>query len=136
MNPDSLTQALEFTYSRVDEYSRLRFFLLGETLTSLLEGTLQGEELHLGMRKKWINDQGELYKQSKELLRQHIPGVVITDDEITFIHNRVPVRIQLIKKDYPFLEHLDFVFWKIHSLSVPNPVDDYLEFVKKEGDLK
>lgn len=93
----------------------LRVMLLGETLRSIKEDDLlKGDKIELGVLRQRLTR--EVRGWFKEF------GYRVSDGLITKEFNGVPIEIKVIKKHYPFFEHLDSVLYgAFDALDVPNP---------------
>lgn len=103
-----------FETERYFESAMCKFFLMGETLQSIKEdGEIKGKFVDLGVEDK------SLTKEVKGFLSQW--GFELGDGTMHLHIKDVPVRVRIIYKHFPWLEHQDFCWYKVTQFNTPNP---------------
>lgn len=98
------------------------FFVLGNTAKHIIndEEPLTGDsEVHVGVRKE------ELTREAMMTLKTLIPELSISEYQISYSYNNVPVVIDVIHRDYKFFEYPDRKFYFISEFLLPNPFEKY-----------
>lgn len=116
---DELNKALRETYDLFVDRCLLRnFIVLGDTAEGVIKGELYGDKIEVGVEKKYFTE---------ELSRSlDLNGVTGNEaDGYSFTVGKVPVKIQVIKKKYKFLENPDFVFYMGDTYHYANPYETY-----------
>ena len=103
-----------FETERYFESAMCKFFLMGETLRSIKEdGELKGKFVDLGVQAK------NLTREVKGFLAGW--GFEQNDGSMRLLVKDVPVRVRVLDKFYPWLEHQDFTWYKVTQFNTPNP---------------
>src|SRR3990167_11063921 len=102
-----------FEAERYFEQAMCKFFLMGETLRSIKEdGEVRGKFIDLGVQSK------NLTREVKGFLASW--GFELTDGSMCLMVKDVPVRVRVLDKFYPWLEHQDFCWYKVTQFNTPN----------------
>ncbi len=110
--------------------AQVPFFVLGSTGRHLHKGQedLTGDtEVRVGVKK------AELRREAMVTLTQFIPDLSISEYQMSYLVNGVPVIIDVIHTNYSVLEHPDTRFFFTGEYKIPNPWDQYWqqrEFIK------
>lgn len=114
-------QKLDRTMDDVIEILRTFFplILAGDTAYSIVKNTRPKEEkITFQIRHTdWT-------KFAKNMLLTVLPQAKITDKNITFDFNGVPIEIKLVKRD-KYLKRPDMVIYNHETYWIPNPFDKY-----------
>lgn len=98
------------------------FVVLGNTAKHVIndEEPLTGDtEVHIGVKKE------EFTREVMMTLKSLIPELSTTEYQMSYSHYNVPVVIDVIHRDYKFLEHPDRKFYYISEFLLPNPFEKY-----------
>lgn len=123
---DQLHDTLLFTQDML-ERSQIPFVVLGELAMSMKEyemPVLEANNVQLGVMVRYFNKDGRSTLDSL-LTEAHVKDLYIDDSIVTFTHNDVPVRIDIIKNHYLFFEYPDTRFYRLTEFRLPNPFDEY-----------
>ena len=103
-----------FEAERYFESAMCKFFLMGETLRSIKEDNeLKGKFIDLGVQAK------DLTKEVKGFLLGW--GFEQDDGQFRLNVKDILVRVRVLDKFYPWLEHPDFCWYKVTQFNTPNP---------------
>ena len=122
-DPILLREAL-FHVQEMMERALIPFFVLGTTGRHLYknEETLKGdEEIRVGIKK------AELTKEALSTLKSFIPGIDVSEYQLSYEYSGVPVIIDVIHTDYQVFKHPDTRYFYISEFKIPNPWGDYWE---------
>ena len=107
------------------ERSTIPFFLLGQTLKSVMEKEqVSGDKIEIGIRKQ------HLTKDTLGMLKMVVPDLVLFSDnglttKMEFRVDDVPVEVKVIHKKFKIVENPDKIWYKVTQYRIPNPVDEY-----------
>ena len=103
-----------FEAERYFESAMCKFFLMGETLRSIkMDNEVKGKFIDLGVEDK------SLTKEVKGFLQGW--GFEQADGSMRLMVKDVPVRVRIIYRHFPWLEHQDFCWYKVTQFNTPNP---------------
>jgi hypothetical protein len=125
---DELDSAL---YHAVDIMGRCLcpFILLGETARSIIEDDeLKGEGIYLGVKENCYTKEVESMMRtiaSNVDLRLGVQDFQEVENGLTWVYRGIPISIQIIKRNYGFLQNFDNIFYMAEEYKIPNPFTDY-----------
>jgi len=111
------------------ERSMIPFLVLGDTAKQIIDSELPVFDLdfiHIGVLRR------HLTYSCLSILKDLLYDPQTTDDRIDYIHNGVPVRIDVIGNYYSFFENPDSRFYTLSEFKIPNPFSEYW---KKKDDV-
>ena len=118
-----LREAL-FDVALLMERALVPFFVLGKTGRHLFkyEENLDGDdEIRVGVRK------AELRREAIVTIEQFKPDMVVSEFQMSYSFNDIPVIIDIIHTDYAVLKHPDTRYYYTEEFKIPNPWDQYWE---------
>ena len=122
---DSCYETLMFVEDQLQR-AFLDFVVLGETAKQVASTThpqLSLDFIHLGILPQRLSVYG--LSTINTSLKKY--GLEITDDEITFEYNDVPVKIEIIRDHEELFARPDKVFFYVTQFDTANPFDKYIE---------
>lgn len=129
IDPIKVQDAL-FHIQEMLERSQIPFFALGSTAKHIykLDPTLEGdEEVNIGVKKS------ELTKSQMSTLKSLIPTLDVSEFQLSYTHNDIPVIIDVIHTDYKVFKYPDTKWFALEFFQIPNPFSEYWqqrEFIK------
>lgn len=128
IEPKALEDAL-FHVQEMMERSQIPFMVFGNTAKHIYRGeSLDGDsEVNIGVKKS------ELTESQFKTLREVIPTLDISQFQLSYFHNEVPVIIDVIHADYKVFKYPDTKFFVYEWFSLPNP---FIEYWQKKDFIK
>lgn len=121
---DQLHDALMYAQD-ILERAMVPFLVFGETaeaIHSLDMPLMFGKGIHLGVRKQHLTESG------KSIISMLATDSIIDDRFVMFEYKGVPITIDVIKNDYPFLNNPDVKFYHLTEFKLPNPYNEYVKW--------
>ena len=118
---DQLWKALR---SGVDFLEQLTIpgFVVGDTSRSVYDNKdLSGDKVTFGITEP------EYKESTKSMAKTLRPDIEMTEDEMRYEVDGVPVIFKVIHRKYEFLKNLDKKFYQYDDYLVPNPFEKYFK---------
>lgn len=120
IEPKLLEDAL-FHVQEMMERAQIPFMVFGNTAKHIYKGEgLEGDvDVNVGVKKSELTD------SQFKTLKQLIPELDISELQLSYYHNEVPIIIDVIHAEYNVFKYPDRKFFTFEWFNLPNPFADY-----------